>query len=46
MNGSWVLSDIINENIHVHIFREYMHENDSFLEIKKLFSQKGKDSFF
>ena len=48
MNGSWVLSDIINENIHVHIFREYMHENDSFLEIKNLFSQKGtvEDSFF
>ena len=34
-------SDIINENIHVHILREYMHENDSFLEIKNLFSQKG-----
>ena len=41
MNGSWVLSDIINENIHVHILREYMHENDSFLEIKNLSSQKG-----
>ena len=48
MNGSWVLSDIINENIHVHILREYMHENDSFLEIKTYFHKKEtvEDSFF
>lgn len=41
-------SDIINENIHVHILREYMHENDSFLEIKTYFHKKKtvEDSFF
>ena len=43
MNGSWVLSDIINENIHVHILREYISQNIYIYFHKK---ETVEDSFF